>query len=132
MFILAHKEARRRACEAIMAAPEGHVVRIEPPKRSTEANARMWVLLTCLANQLDWYGQKLAAEEWKDVMSAALKRQKVVPGVDGGFVVLGQRTSKMTRAEMAELQELVEAFGAEHAVDFDSVAQGHGLCDSET
>jgi hypothetical protein len=41
-----------------------------------------------------------------------------VPGIDGGFVVLGKSTSKMTKAEMTELQELMAAFGAEQGVKF--------------
>ncbi len=64
------------------------------------------------------YGQRLSSEEWKDVFTAALKRAKVVPGLDGGFVVCGQSTSRMTKAEMAELQTLMEAFGAEREVQF--------------
>ena len=39
-------------------------------------------------------------------------------GLDGGFVVCGQSTSKMTKAEMCELQELMEAFGVEKGVRF--------------
>jgi len=57
--------------------------------RSTEQNARMWAMLTDVSRQVVWYGQKLQPEEWKDVFSASLNRQKVVPGIDGGFVVLG-------------------------------------------
>ena len=51
-------------------------------------------------------------------MTASLTRQKVVPGIDGGFVVLGQSTSRMSKAEMCELQELIEAFGAQQGVRF--------------
>jgi hypothetical protein len=49
-------------------------------------------------------------------MSASLKAQKVVPGVDGGFVVIGARTSKMGKKEMSDLCELIQAFGAGHDV----------------
>ena len=42
----------------------------------------------------------------------------IVVVLDGGFVVCGQSTSKMTKAEMCELQELIEAFGAEKGVRF--------------
>ncbi len=75
-------------------------------------------MLTDISRQVDWHGQKLTTEEWKDVFSAALKRTKVVPGLDGGFVVCGQSTSRMSKAEMAELQTLMEAFGAERDVKF--------------
>lgn len=86
--------------------------------RSLQANARMWAMLSDISRQVIWYGQKLAAEEWKDVLTAGLKRQKVVPGIDGGFVVIGARTSKMTVKEMAELMEIMEAFGAQQGVRF--------------
>lgn len=78
----------------------------------------MWAMLRDLSQQVVWHGQKLHEAEWKDVMTAALKRQKVVPGIDGGFVVIGARTSKMPVAEMCELIELVEAFGTQQGVRF--------------
>lgn len=94
------------------------VLEIRPEKRSDAQNRRLWAMLTDISAQVDWYGHKLTSEEWKDVFSASLKRTKVVPGLDGGFVVCGQSTSKMTKAEMSELQELMEAFGAEKGVRF--------------
>lgn len=99
----------------------GHRLQIEvkAQTRSLEQNARLWAMLTDVSRQVDWYGQKLTPEEWKDVFSAALRQQKVVPGIENGkFVVLGQRTSQMTRAQMTELQDFMEAFGAERGVRF--------------
>ena len=52
------------------------------------------------------------------MFTAALRKQRAVPGIDGGFVVLGNSTSKMTVAEMSELIELIGAFGAQHGVVF--------------
>lgn len=92
------------------------VVTMGRDKRSLPQNARLWAMLTDLAQQVDWYGQKLTPEEWKDVATAGLKRQRAVPGIDGGFVVLGAHTSKMTKAEMVELQDFIEAFGAQQGV----------------
>lgn len=93
-------------------------VLIKPEKRSDAANARMWVLLDCLAKQVVWHGQHLTAEEWKTMCTSSLKKQRVLPGIEGGFVVMGERTSQMTRAEMSELQEFIQAFGVQHNVDF--------------
>ena len=118
-FRLVHNEARKRAASAIMDAPSGHIVRISEPTRSLESNALLWVLLGEVSKQVEWYGSKLTAEEWKDVFSASLKKQKVVPALDGGFVVCGQRTSKMTKSEFSDLIELIQAFGAERGVNFD-------------
>ena len=94
------------------------VLTIRPETRSLQQNALLWATLTDISQQVDWYGRKLSPENWKHIFSAALKKQDVVPGLDGGFVVLGLSTSKMTVGEMAELQELMEAFGAENGVRF--------------
>lgn len=99
------------------------VVMAKPETRSLEQNARMWVMLTDIAEQVIWHGRKLSPEEWKHVFTAALKKQDVVPGLDGGFVILGQSTSKMTRREMGELQTLIEAFGAERGVVFSAFGE---------
>lgn len=98
----------------------GHRLHIEvrAEKRSDAQNRLLWARLGELARQVNWHGQKLAAEEWKDVLTAALKKQRVVPGVDGGFVVLGQRTSQMSKTEMTELLDLIGAFGAQQGVEF--------------
>jgi hypothetical protein len=102
----------------LLAGDQRLTLEIRPEKRSDAQNKRLWAMLSDISAQVDWYGQKLTSEEWKDVFSASLKRTKVVPGLDGGFVVCGQSTSKMTKAEMCELQELMEAFGAEKGVRF--------------
>lgn len=104
----------------------GHrlTMEVKPETRSLAQNRRLWAMLTDISEQVNWYGQKLTPDEWKDVMSAALKKQKVVPGIDGGFVVLGLRTSKMTKAEMTELQELMAAFGTERGVQWSKTSIG--------
>lgn len=116
MRILLTPKSRPYAHEQIDKAPDGYVVRISEPTRTLEANAKLWACLTDISDQVDWHGVKLSQENWKDIFTASLKRAKVVPGLDGGFVVLGQRTSRMTKAEFSELIELCMAFGAEHDV----------------
>lgn len=75
-------------------------------------------MLTEVSNQVEWYGRKLTPEAWKCVFSASLKKQDVVPGLHGDFVVIGQSTSQMSVREMSDLMELMSAFGAEHNVRF--------------
>lgn len=101
----------------------GHRLTLEVRKetRSSEQNRLLWARLGEVAEQVDWHGNRLTAEEWKDVFTAGLKRQRAVPGIDGGFVVLGTSTSKMTKDEMTQLLELIAAFGAEHAVNFSEI-----------
>jgi hypothetical protein len=86
--------------------------------RSLEANSCMWAHLTDLSRQVNWYGQKLSPGDWKEVISAGLRTQRVVPGIDGGFVSIGVRTSKMSIKEMSAMIELCVAFGVQHGVRF--------------
>jgi len=104
--------------KAMLTAGKRMVLTLAPETRSVAQNARLWAMLTEVSQQVNWYGRKLSPEEWKHVFSAALKKQDVVPGLDGGFVVLGLSTSKMTKAEMGDLQMLMEAFGAQQGVKF--------------
>jgi hypothetical protein len=104
--------------KSLLMAGHRMVVEIKPETRTLTQNARLWAMLTDVAKQVDWYGRKLSAEEWKHVMTASMTKQDVVPGIDGGFVVLGKSTSKMTKPEMSELQDLIEAFGAQQGVRF--------------
>jgi hypothetical protein len=94
------------------------VVELKEATRSLEQNARMWAMLTEISKQVDWYGKKLTPDAWKCVFSASLKKQDVVPGLHGDFVVIGQSTSQMTIREMGDMMELMSAFGAERGVRF--------------
>jgi hypothetical protein len=91
-------------------------VTVQPPTRTLEANAALWALLGEISKQVDWHGNRLTAEEWKIVFTASLKKQKAVPGIDGNFVVLGESTRSMTKAEFSDLLTLATAFADEHGV----------------
>jgi hypothetical protein len=104
--------------KSMLMAGQRVVVEIKPETRTLAQNARLWAMLTDVSKQVNWYGRKLSEEEWKHVFTASLAKQDVVPGIDGGFVVLGKSTSKMTKPEMSELQQLIEAFGAQQGVRF--------------
>lgn len=98
------------------------VITISERTRSLEQNALMWACLHDVSAQVEWYGRKLTTEEWKCVFSAVLNRQETVPGIDGGFVVLGKSTSKMRVGEMRDLITLIHSFGIEHNVRFSDEA----------
>lgn len=92
-------------------------------RRSLQANSKMWCLLADISRQVVWHGQKLDAIDWKVMATAALKRQRVVPGIEGGFVVLGEPTSRMTVGQMNELIEFLEFFGGSQGVKFSAPEQ---------
>ena len=99
-----------------MLSPDGYVVDIRPPTRNLDQNSLLWPWLTAISKGVDWYGKKLTNEEWKDVLTASLKRERVVPGINGGFVVLGQHTSEMSKKDFSELLELTITFATQHGI----------------
>lgn len=98
-------------------------ITVADPTRTLEQNARLWAMLGDVAKQVLWpvdgQMQKLSPDDWKHVLSAGLKRhQRVAMGIDGGFVILGQRTSQMSKAELSDLIDIIGAFGANHSVNW--------------
>lgn len=99
------------------------VLRPVKSMRTLEQNAKLWAMLTDIAEQIDWVIdgrlQKLEPDEWKDILTAGLKQElRVAQGISGGVVLLGQRTRKMTVKQLSDLIELMNAFGAERGVRF--------------
>ena len=91
------------------------------PTRTILQNDCMWGVLTDIANQVEWpvdgVKRLIDPDDWKNILSAGLKKEsRVAAGVGGGFVMLGARTSKMTIRQMSDLIEFAYAFGAEHGV----------------
>lgn len=108
-----------RFCESLGYC-KAYVVEVKPFTRTLQQNRLMWKILQQLADQVNWYGNKLTKENWKDMITAGLKNQDVVPGINGGFVVLGDSTRKMSVKELNEVIELAYAFGAQHGVKFEA------------
>jgi hypothetical protein len=117
VFILTTENGRDRmasawgfACQFLELGRKVKVVVTEAkPTRTTEQNSRLWALLTDVSRQV----------QWKDIFTAAhTKGQRVAQGIDGGFVMLGSHTSRMSVGDMIDLQTLIEAFGVEHDVRF--------------
>ena len=86
------------------------------PRRTLEQNDRLWPMLRDVSRQVEWYGERLSPEAWKDLFTAVLKQQKAVPGIEGGVVMIGGHTSRMTIEQMSELIEYIECFGTERGV----------------
>jgi len=119
LIVVNGDSSRRKAVHWASRAPLGTRIEFKAPRRSLDQNALMWARLTQIAQGVDWYGQKLSAEDWKDVFTASLRHARVVPGLDPGtFVPLGMRTSDMSKEEMGTLLDLIDAFAAEHGVTF--------------
>ena len=89
---------------------------IKKNRRSIGQNAMMWALLGDISNQVEWHGQRLSKKDWKWIFTAAIRKQRMVPGIEGGMVYLGEPTSGMSKQEMADMLDLIMSFGSDHDV----------------
>ena len=123
IFVLAHSQARSRAVIAVHDAPEGYCVTVEPPRRTLDQNAAQWPILQAFSRQLKWpvNGEMvtMSDEEWKDVLTAAFRREKarLAMGLDGGVVMLGSRTREFRKGEFSEWLEFLHATAAARGVE---------------
>jgi NinB protein len=119
-MIINNPASRSFAMQAVRLAPYGTRLEIKAIKRSLPQNSRLWAHLTDVALQVKWCGEVLRPDDWKLIFLDALKREtRMVPNLDGnGVVALGRSSSDLSKQEMSDLIELVQAFGAEHGVVF--------------
>lgn len=89
---------------------------VEEERRNNSQNSLLHATLTDIASRREWAGRKWEAEVWKRLLTAAWMRAQgeqvvVVPALDGhGVDVVFQRTSKLSRSQMAELIDFVQAW----------------------
>lgn len=119
-FPLRNEMDRARAIQIIQRVDleAGMVWSLREEARSDPQNRRMWAMLRDISRQVEWYGQKLKDEDWKHIFSASVEKQRAVPGLDGGFVVLGVSTRKQSKRWFSDMFEVMEAFAAEQGVRF--------------
>ncbi|RZJ46491.1 MAG: recombination protein NinB [Brevundimonas sp.] len=95
-------------------------VTFQEPKRTLPQNDRMWAMLTDVSRQAEWHGKRRSPTEWKDLFTGSLLAARdgleIVPGLQGGFMVLGLHTSDMGKSEMADLITWIQQWGDEHGV----------------
>lgn len=111
------EDDRRKATSWVRQAPVGTRLTFKRSKRSIPQNSRMWVLLSAVAAQLVWHGQKYSTTEWKDFMMHSYSGERWMPSEDGGMVPIGRSTSDLSKEEHSELTALIEAFCARQGVD---------------
>jgi len=114
--------ARAAICRQVQEAPEGYVVTIVEPNRTLDQNAAQWPYLEAFSRQLQWpingQMQKISADDWKDILTCAYRNEvpRVAMGINGGMVLLGQRTSKFSKKDFSEWMEFLVATAADRGV----------------
>lgn len=141
-FRFAHTEARRRAAEFCMTAPDGWVAVFSEPNRTLDQNAAQWPILDAFAKQcevpvfpaklilpliqafhesmgatLKIESKRVSAEAWKDILTGEFSTERgVIACGPGGLATIGQRTSGFSKREFSEWLEWLHATAAQRNV----------------
>jgi hypothetical protein len=124
-IILQSNADRQRAAAWAQKAPDGTRIEFKAVKRSLPQNDRMWAMLTDIARQVVWDERKLTANDWKVMFLDSLWRAGRIDGTravrnldNTGYVDIGRSSADLSKEEMSDMIELMQAFGAERGVKF--------------
>lgn len=126
-FHLVNESVKQNAINYIRQLPVDSkrplILDVKESTRTAIQNRKMWPLLKDLSDQVLWFGNKYDSDDWKDLITALVAKtkkqeQRMAPGLDGGVVMFGQRTSKMTLPQMVEVIETIYWFGTQQGVTF--------------
>jgi len=88
-------------------------------KRSISQNDLMWAMLGDVSDQVVWHGLKYSDDDWKQIFSAVVSKQRMAPSINGdGVVMLGVSTRKQSKEWFQKMIMIIEVFGAEYGVKF--------------
>ncbi|EOB4235878.1 TPA: recombination protein NinB [Raoultella ornithinolytica] len=128
-FCLINDNVKRNVVSFIESLPVDRrspvIIEAREESRTDKQNRLMWPLLKDLSDQVSWYGEKLEQAEWKDLITVLVsqmqnpeREQKSAPGINGGRVYFGVRTSQSSKRYMVEVIEAIYWFGTERNVKF--------------
>jgi len=109
---------RNLAKSLIDKAPDNAVVKISPERRSDDQNAKMWAMLSDVSRAKP-EGRRHIPEIWKCIFMAACGHEVAFEqGLDGRPFPIGFHSSKLTKAQMSDLIEMIYSYGAQHGVQW--------------
>lgn len=119
------------AVVAWVASGKDLMVTLSDVTRTLDQNAAMWPALTDICRQVplvvyrkDGSTRQATPYDWKDVMTAAYEEEtEWVPGLRGGVVMLGARTSKYGKKKMGDFLTFLNAEGNERGVKWSAPAR---------
>lgn len=124
-FYLVNDRVRLNALNAIRQAPADYVVTITPRKRTLDQNAKMWAMLTDVANSKP-EGRHWPPETWKAAFMHLHGHQvRFAEGLDGtGPFPLGFHSSQLDVRQMADLITRIQEYGDRHGVAWRETRRG--------
>ena len=117
LFIVRDKN-RRTIADMVQSVPVGTEVLFREAKRTTPQNSRMWAMLGDVSAACP-EGRKHPAETWKNLFMHALGYEvQFEMGLNQQPFPVGFRTSKLRKAEMADLITFISEYGDRHGVEW--------------
>lgn len=105
-----------RAHQLVQKAPDDWLCRVEPPRRTGDQNDKLWAMLTDVSVSKP-NGRRMTPEQWKCVfMQACGWEVQFLEGLDGQPFPAGFRSSRMTKKQMSDLIEFIQAWGDQNGV----------------
>lgn len=99
------------------------VIEVRLKKRSDEQNAKLHAMLSDIAKQKTFNGQRLNIEQWKMVFVSGHKiatggDAQMAIGLEGEVINLRESTAKMSIKRLCSLIEYIDAWAAQNGVVF--------------
>lgn len=123
--VILRGDVQRRLAKALIdAAPLDAVVTVKEGTRTADQNAKMWAMLSDIARAKP-EGRSMSPETWKAAFMSALGHEIIwQPGIEGAPPFpAGFRTSKLSKARMADLITFIAAYGDRHGVRWSDEAR---------
>lgn len=115
---LVNERSRILAARLVAQAPDGAVVNIKPPTRTSDQNAKLWAMLSDVSRSKP-DGREHTPDVWKHLFMAACGHEvQFLMGLDGNPFPAGFRSSRLSKEQMAELISFIDAWGTEHGVQW--------------
>lgn len=113
---LVNARVRERALLALLGLSEGWKVFLRKRNRTKEQNDKMWAMLTDISVQKP-EGRTCTPDDWKClVMNACGHDVQFMEGLDGKPFPTGFKSSQLKIGEMVTLIDWMYAYGAEHNI----------------
>lgn len=122
--VQAHQQLRQawEMVKAALMAGQRLVLEVRPETRSDAQNRLLHARLHDVSAQCEWAGAKQDVDTWRRLFTSAWLRTQgqqvsMLPALDGhGVDIVYASTTKLSRAQCAELSEYVMAWGSDRDV----------------
>lgn len=122
-IVLGSERAAQEAVRVIIAAPSGSVLTVKPPKRTLDQNSRFWAMLSDVSRAKPG-GRSHPPHIWKAIfMNACAYPVQFEQGLSGEPFPLGFRSSELSKTQMSELMDFIDAWGSENGVPWSEPAR---------